>query len=270
MADLFDENSEYSAFVEKFKPKKTTDDCYTPPEIYEAVRDWVCGKFGIDPAQIVRPFYPGGDYQAFEYPPGAVVLDNPPFSIYSQIVRWYAAHNIRFFIFAPALTLMSCGIIPGVSNIAVGVTVTYDNGAEVNTSFAHNLGDGETVLESCPELYDVLKAANDRRLKSQKKQVRKLAHPVELITAARVNWLSIHHTQLRIRRRDCVFIRGLDNDRSSIFGGGLLLTSRAAAERAAAERAAAERAAAEHIELSDREREALRMLERMNGDQVAD
>lgn len=23
---------DYDAFVEKFKPKKTTDDCYTPPQ----------------------------------------------------------------------------------------------------------------------------------------------------------------------------------------------------------------------------------------------
>ena len=28
---------EYEQFVEKFKPKKTTDDCYTPPEIYEVI-----------------------------------------------------------------------------------------------------------------------------------------------------------------------------------------------------------------------------------------
>lgn len=27
----------YEEFVEKFKPKKTTDDCYTPPEIYEVI-----------------------------------------------------------------------------------------------------------------------------------------------------------------------------------------------------------------------------------------
>lgn len=30
--------NDYEGFVEKFKPKKTTDDCYTPPEIYEAVK----------------------------------------------------------------------------------------------------------------------------------------------------------------------------------------------------------------------------------------
>lgn len=27
-------NESYENFVEKFKPKKTTDDCYTPPYIY--------------------------------------------------------------------------------------------------------------------------------------------------------------------------------------------------------------------------------------------
>ena len=46
--DLFADNPEYQAFVEKFKPKKTTDDCYTPPLIYETVRDWACEEYGID------------------------------------------------------------------------------------------------------------------------------------------------------------------------------------------------------------------------------
>lgn len=36
---LFD-NEEYTEFVDKFKPKLTTDDCYTPPLVYDAVRDW--------------------------------------------------------------------------------------------------------------------------------------------------------------------------------------------------------------------------------------
>lgn len=29
-----EENEDYKAFVDKFKPKKTTDDCYTPQHIY--------------------------------------------------------------------------------------------------------------------------------------------------------------------------------------------------------------------------------------------
>ena len=30
----------YDEFVDKFKPKLTTDDCYTPPIVYEAVLKW--------------------------------------------------------------------------------------------------------------------------------------------------------------------------------------------------------------------------------------
>ena len=67
----------YEEFVEKFKSKKTTDDCYTPPSIYAVVRDWACKEYGIDPSEIVRPFYPGGDYKRFNYPEGAVVLHAP-------------------------------------------------------------------------------------------------------------------------------------------------------------------------------------------------
>lgn len=49
---------EYDAFVEKFKPKLTTDDCYTPQNIYEAIRDWAVEHYGLQGAPVVRPFYP--------------------------------------------------------------------------------------------------------------------------------------------------------------------------------------------------------------------
>ena len=39
----------YEEFVEKFKPKKTTDDCYTPPSVYAVIKDWACKEYGIDP-----------------------------------------------------------------------------------------------------------------------------------------------------------------------------------------------------------------------------
>ena len=81
-----DEDEKYSEFVEKFKPKLTTDDCYTPPLVYEAVKDWACEEYGISPDSIVRPFYPGGDYEHFHYPDGCVVLDNP----HSPFWRKYA------------------------------------------------------------------------------------------------------------------------------------------------------------------------------------
>ena len=33
------DEKKWQEFVDKFKPKKTTDDCYTPANIYEAVAD---------------------------------------------------------------------------------------------------------------------------------------------------------------------------------------------------------------------------------------
>ena len=59
--------NDYEGFVEKFKPKKTTDDCYTPPLVYDAVADWVSETYGLNKADFCRPFYPGGDYEHFDY-----------------------------------------------------------------------------------------------------------------------------------------------------------------------------------------------------------
>ena len=138
---LFDDNPEYDAFTEKFKPKKTTDDCYTPPLVYDAIRDWACGEYGIDPASIVRPFYPGGDYERFDYPDGCVVLDNPPFSILSKICEFYIDRGIAFFLFAPSLTVFSGrSTVLQTNHIICDADITYENGAVVRTAFITSYG----------------------------------------------------------------------------------------------------------------------------------
>lgn len=38
---------DYLGFVEKFQPKKTTDDCYTPAPVYDAVLGWAAREYGI-------------------------------------------------------------------------------------------------------------------------------------------------------------------------------------------------------------------------------
>lgn len=91
-------NDEYSEFVEKFKPKKTTDDCYTPQNVYDAIAEWVAEEYGLDKVNFVRPFYPGGDYQAEEYKPDDIVVDNPPFSILGEILKFYVAKGVKFFL----------------------------------------------------------------------------------------------------------------------------------------------------------------------------
>ena len=85
---------DYDAFVEKFKPKKTTDDCYTPSLVYEAVLCWAREHLKIEDRPVVRPFYPGGDYEHADYPPGCVVIDNPPFSILTTTPKIRKRRNI--------------------------------------------------------------------------------------------------------------------------------------------------------------------------------
>lgn len=128
----------YEEFVEKFKPKCTTDDCYTPPEIYEVVLNWAKKHLPIEGREVVRPFYPGGDYQAYNYPENCVVIDNPPFSIFAKICDWYNEHGISFLLFAPGLT----SIRDGYTFIGACAPITYENGANVNTSFVTNIMGG--------------------------------------------------------------------------------------------------------------------------------
>ena len=259
----FDEISDdYREFVDKFKPKKTTDDCYTPPEIYEVVLDYVVQRYGIDRAKVVRPFWPGGDFEREEYPEGCTVVDNPPFSILSRIIDHYVAHDIRFFLFAPTLTCLSQRKhVLELNHIACHTSITYENGAKVNTSFITNLDTDGTVLESDPDLCDRINAKDEELQHEKKKHVPKYEYPDHVVTAAKVQWFAAHHTPYKVNRRDCIFIAKLDAmGGKGIFGGGLLLNERAAAERAAAERAAAERAAAYKWQLSERELKMVEMI----------
>lgn len=147
--------TDYEGFCEKFKTKKTTDDCYTPPAVYNAVLDWVRRRFCLGDAPIVRPFYPGGDYEAADYPEGCVVVDNPPFSIYGAILRHYNARGIRYFLFAPQLTLANNAT--DTAYYICNASVVYENGAVVSTSFATNL-DTENRFVICPDLRAAVEA----------------------------------------------------------------------------------------------------------------
>lgn len=230
---------EYQAFTDKFKPKLTTDDCYTPDNIYEVVRSWVFEHYGLSAdTPVVRPFWPGGDYQAEEYPDGCVVIDNPPFSILGEIEAYYLDAGIPFFLFAQGTTLFKSD--KRIHYVIVGESITFANKANLR----------ETV-----------------------KEMPKYAYPMEVVTAARCNYYAAHGTAYRVRPEEAHFVRKLDDQEragKTIFGDGFLLSERAAAERAAAERAAAEQAAAERAAaeaasatvwvLSDREKEIIRSL----------
>lgn len=67
----------------------TNDEFYTPKRVYEVIKNWAVKRYGLEGKEIIRPFYKGGDYKRVNYPKGCVVIDNPPFSIGSQIVDFY-------------------------------------------------------------------------------------------------------------------------------------------------------------------------------------
>lgn len=118
--------TDYDNFVDKFDAPKTTDDCYTPPDVYAAVVNYVAKHCDLTARQIVRPFWPGGDYEHAEYPEGCIVIDNPPFSIISKIARFYISKRIGFFLFAPHLTLFSAGL--DCTHVVVGETLFTTTG----------------------------------------------------------------------------------------------------------------------------------------------
>ena len=245
-------NEEYNEFLDKFEIKKTTDDCYTPDLVYEAVAAWVEKEYSVERSRFVRPFYPGGDYQKERYAKDAVVVDNPPFSILAQILNWYHDHGIRFFLFAPTLTLFSSSSSTACA-IPTSASVVYENGASVNTSFLTNLEPDELRVRTAPELQKAVQDASDETQKALHKELPKYSYPDEVLTSAMVARWSKYGIEFRLPVADSVQIDALDAQKEAgkaIFGKGYLLS----------ERAAAERAAAMQWKLSERERAVVRSL----------
>ena len=243
------QHDDYEGFVEKFKPKKTTDDCYTPDLVYEAVKDWAVKEYGLEGYEIIRPFWPGADFTEQEYPEDGVVIDNPPFSILSKICEWYLDRGIKFFLFAPSLTaLTGKNIVMRMNHLICDAAITYDNEAVVRTSFVTNMGDPDIVMQTAPSLSEAVNQANDEVQKANKKQLPKYDYPDNIVTAALFQRYCKYGVEIVIKKQDCVRVSKLDSQRAmgkTIFGGGLMLSSRAAAEKVAAEKVAAERAATE-------------------------
>ena len=250
-------NEEYNEFLEKFEPKKTTDDCYTPDVVYEAVAGWVEKEYGVNRSDFVRPFYPGGDYQAYKYKLNAVVVDNPPFSILAEIVNFYAENNIKFFLFSPTLTMFSSSSSSSSSSLCVGAAITYENGANVNTSFLTNL-ETDCRLRSAPTLYETVKVANDANLKEMRRELPKYSYPDYVITSTRCAQFSRYGIDFCVPVSESAHIRVLDAQKETgkaVFGSAYLISERLKEEKEKAEREKAER-----WELSEREMEIVKSL----------
>jgi len=208
---------EYDAFLDKFKEKHTTDDCFTPPEVYDAIVKWATERYGLEGRQVVRPFYPGGDYEHHAYPEGCVVIDNPPFSIASEIIRFYIEHGIDFFLFANHLTAFHSIGTKGLNIVIVGANIEYDNGAQVLTSFHTNLGDKRVEIRG--DLYQIL-------MDVQQKETREMARykfPANITTAALLGRLSKYGMIFDIESVE--YIKRMENG-PEIYGGGIIMSEK--------------------------------------------
>lgn len=251
--NLFDD---YDGFVDKFKDKKTTDDCYTPSDVYNCVLKYVTEKCNIKGAEIVRPFYQGGDYENCEYPEGCVVIDNPPFSILSQIARFYIENDIKFFLFAPHLTLFSARM--DCTRIVVGASVIYENGADVKTSFISNLFEDIAVMSDL-QLYRELERINVLN----KSNLPKYKYPPEVLTVSAIQWCLERGVSMQFRKSELYRITRLASQKKykkTIFGAGYLLSEKATEKKVSAEKAAAEKENVIVWVLSEKEKEIIKSL----------
>lgn len=254
--------NDYDGFTKKFEAKKTTDDCYTPPLVYDAIAGWVCNEYGVSRDDFIRPFYPGNDYTAFDYT-GKIVVDNPPFSILGKIVSYYDMVGVKFFLFAPQLTAM----VHACKNccfIFTDCAITYKNGAVVKTAFLTNLEPHEILIKTNPALMEIVNVANDKsRKQSKPPELPKYKYPPEVISVQLVSHLARHGISITVKRDECYFIRGLDSQKrqgKSLFGGGFLTTRAKGAELNEARRQADE-ARRQVWALSPRELEIINELE---------
>lgn len=256
-------NTDYESFVEKFKPKKTTDDCYTPPIIYDALVEWVEKQYSVDRSCFVRPFYPGGDYENFDYK-GKIVVDNPPFSILNKIIKFYVNNNIKFFLFAPTLqSLMEMSNY--CTSICCGVSITYENGAKVDTSFVTNLDDSKIRIRTYSSLYKVIKEAES--INNPVRHLPKYKYPEYIVTTYLLRSLNKTDCDVAIPYDDSKFIKTLDcqvKSKRQIYGGGIIVSERIKDEIEKLKLKVKEEDERIEWTLSDREKEIIKELSEHN------
>lgn len=247
-------HEDYESFVEKFKPKKTTDDCYTPAPVYDVVKEYVLKNL-LPPGnwKIERPFYPGGDYQkaSEQYDENTVVIDNPPFSILSKILRFYEEHQIKFFLFAPHITVLSS--LKGAPGTAVVLTysrIRYHNGARITTSFLTNMLPPDEMIRVDPGLQVDIGLAMRGLAQAKLKPVNK--YPKEVQSLSSLAYLLSYGKRISIPRKETKYIRRLDCGHQ-LFGAGLLV-SHGIAGLVAEARRRAEETRSNTYELSPREK----------------
>lgn len=165
---------------------------------------------------------------------GKVVVDNPPFSIMSKIVNFYIENNVKFFIFAPAMT--SIGLTRkhfGKSTIIpLSENIVYQNGAVVPTSFITNLFNDDTIVYFDPSFKKNLKDAVEQTNNKAVHHVPHYEYPVNVIRATDIVKAGRASSKpIIIKSKSSYHIMKLDCQKKyhkQIFGDGLLVDDKTA------------------------------------------
>lgn len=250
---------DYESFIAKFTEgnAKTTDDCYTPKDVYEAVVEYVSTITDMSGKVILRPFYPGGDYMHAEYPENGVVIDNPPFSMFTKIVKFYSKEEIPFFLFGPGMTIMSA--CKYCTAVIVADQITFDNGAMVRCNFASNLY-GDTMITTAPELNALLSKCETQR---PKKPLPSFRYPDELLSVSDMQTIARNGVAFSVSRSEATVVRDLDRHVKSggLYGEHLLLSKAKTSEKLRAKALIREKEQKNvPISLSERERRIIEKL----------
>lgn len=235
---------QYEEWLNKFSETlKTSDDTFTPANVYKTVYEWADKHYHISGRPIERPFYPGGDYRNYKYRKNCVVVDNPPFSILTKIIDFYIENKIDFFIWCPHLTSLQY-IVKGVTLVIADAPVIYSNGARIATGWLTNL-DEENAVVCSNELRLTLEQCNIDNKKQfdcgKSNHLTNYSYPPELLRVGVLNQLG-KRCEYAIPR-DQVYLKEVvrttdaqkeynrvNKKKQSVYGGGFWI-SPAEAER---------------------------------------
>ena len=216
----------------------TTDECYTPPAVYDTVLDYAVERYNLQNKHIVRPFIPGGDYQKYVYDKNDVVIDNPPFSMTTKITKWYINHDIPFFLFINGIygVSLSRGLHGKATVIATNTNASFyhkPNNKVIKMGFVTNLEPKNIIIRGDATLTNRLNGL------IKKNSFKRFRYPENFLKNNDILAALQRNVELKLTTNNCLFEDNLDyhkaqihakSQRFDVFGGGYLVNDKLYAE----------------------------------------
>ena len=215
----------YKYCVKNGRNINSTDECYTPPAVYDTVLDYAVDRYNLQGKHVVRPFIPGGDYQRYVYDKNDVVIDNPPFSITTKIAKWYIDRNIPFFLFVNGLygVSLSRGLHGKATVIVTNANVSFpykDTEKRIKLGFVTNLEPKNIIIRGDATLTNRLNGL------VTKKSFKRFHYPDNFLKNNDILTALQRNVELQLTTDNCLFEDNLDYHKSQrvrVFGGGYLV-----------------------------------------------